>query len=86
MEKDPQELNNVYDDPAYAKVRDQLKEQFAELRKEIADDGSHYPKCEKVVQEFWDYDADDKAKAITLSNEFRERREKMLAERKKRKP
>lgn len=78
MIADPQELNNVYDDPAYAKVRDELKQQFAELRLSVKDDGSHYPKCEEVVQEFWDYDAADKAKAIELSHEFRTRREASL--------
>ena len=83
LKNDPEELNNVYDEPAYKNVRDQLKDQFAALRKDIGDDGSHYPKCEQVVQEFWDYDADDKAKAIKLSSEFRQRREAELAKRKK---
>ena len=78
MTADPQELNNVYDDPAYAEVRDQLKIQFAALRKHVKDDGSHYPKCEEVVQEFWDYDEADRTKAIELSHEFRARREAKL--------
>jgi arylsulfatase A-like enzyme len=80
--KDPSELNNVYDDPKYAKTRDQLKSQFAKLRKDVGDDGSHYPKCEAVVQEFWDYTAADKAKAIKLSHEFRKTREASLARKK----
>lgn len=83
LSKDPDELVNVYDDPAYAEVRDKLKAQFAKLRTEIGDDGSHHPGCEAVVQEFWDYDADDQAKAIELSHEFKARREAMLAKRKK---
>ena len=78
LTKDPQELNNVYDDPAYADVRDQLKQQFAELRQQVKDDGSHYPDCEKVVQEFWDYDDADREKAVRLSAEFRARREGAL--------
>ncbi len=77
--KDPEELNNVYDDPAYASVRDELKTQFAQLRRDIGDDGSHYPRCEAVVQEFWDYDDADRAKAIEISHAFKERREKALA-------
>jgi N-acetylglucosamine-6-sulfatase len=76
--KDPDELVNVYDDPAYAKVGDELKEAFAKMRKDIGDDGSHFPKCEAVVQEFWDYDEADRAKAIKISNEFRLRREAFL--------
>ncbi len=81
MKKDPDELNNLYDDPAYASVRNELKEQFAKMRKAIGDDGSHYPECEKVVQEFWDYDEDDRKKAIEISSEFRQRREASLSNR-----
>jgi N-acetylglucosamine-6-sulfatase len=73
--KDPQELHNVYDDPAYAGLRDELKKQFAKLRKDIGDDGSHHPDCEKVVQEFWDYDEADRARAIEISHQYKARRE-----------
>jgi N-acetylglucosamine-6-sulfatase len=83
LQNDPQEMNNVYDDPSYAAVRDQLKAQLAQLRGEIGDDGSHYPACEKVVQQFWDYDKADRRKAIDLSAEFRQRRETELGKRKK---
>lgn len=78
LEKDPNELNNVYDDPTYQDVRDKLKIQFARLRKQIGDDGSHYPDCERVVQEFWDYDSADRQKAIEISHAFRQRREAAL--------
>ena len=74
LRKDPQELNNVYDDPAYAKVRDQLKQQFTRLRQDIGDDGSHHPACEEIVQEFWDYDEADQAKARKISAEYLARR------------
>lgn len=79
---DPEELNNVYDNPDYAEIRNQLKARFAQLRKEVGDDGSHYPKCEAVVQEFWDYDAADRQKAIKLSADFRQRREAELQKKK----
>ena len=81
--KDPDELNNVYDDPAYRDVRTRLKKQFAQLRKDVGDDGSHYPKCEEIVQEFWDYDAADRQRAIQLSHEFLIQREASLAKREK---
>jgi arylsulfatase A-like enzyme len=81
--KDPRELNNVYDDPNYAQVRDSLKKQFAKLRKDIGDDGSHYPACENVVEEFWDYDEADREKAKLISSDFKNRREEMLKRRKK---
>ncbi len=79
--KDPEELHNRYDDPAYAAIRDQLKQQFAALRKQVGDDGSHYPECEKVVQEFWGYDAADRAKAVEISHRFKEVREQALRKR-----
>tara|TARA_R110002049_G_scaffold50370_2_gene143004 strand:+ start:79139 stop:80845 length:1707 start_codon:yes stop_codon:yes gene_type:complete len=83
LAKDPNELNNVYDDPQYAEVREQLKADLAAMRKQNGDDGSHYPKCEKVIQEFWDYDDADREKAIQLSAEFRKRREASLTKTKK---
>lgn len=83
MVKDPDELVNIYDDPAHASIRDALKKQFAELRKAVGDDGTHYPKCEAVVQEFWDYDAADRAKAIEISHRFKTEREAMLTARDK---
>ncbi len=79
LQNDPQELNNVYDDPAYSVERDSLKKRFAQLRKDVGDDGSHYPDCEKIVQQFWDYDEQDRQQAIKISAEFRKRREASLA-------
>ena len=81
--KDPQELNNVYDDPAYRDVATGLKALFAQLRKDVGDDGSHHPQCEDVLQEFWDYDEAERQKAIELSHAFLARREASLAKPKK---
>jgi N-acetylglucosamine-6-sulfatase len=78
LRKDPEELVNVIDDPDYGQERESLKAQFAELREQIGDDGSHYPKCEAVVQEFWDYSDADRQKAIQISHDFKARREASL--------
>ena len=78
LSTDPSELHNVYDHPAYFKVREELKKQLALLRRDIGDDGSHYPACEKVVQEFWDYDEGDREKAIEISRRFKALREASL--------
>lgn len=83
LKKDPRELNNVYDNADYAKVRDELKAQFAALRTQVGDDGSHYPKCEQIVQKFWDYDEADRAEAVELSHKFHEQREQMLKKQEK---
>ena len=77
--EDPQELRNVYYVPKYNQIRDALKAQFAQLRMEVGDDGSHYPKCEAVIQEFWDYSEEDRLKAIEISADFKQIREAELA-------
>ena len=79
LKRDPSELNNVYDNPEYKNVRNQLKAQFAQLRLDVGDDGSHYPATEKVVQEFWDYSEQDRRKAIEISASFKKTREAELA-------
>ncbi|MDE0770254.1 MAG: DUF4976 domain-containing protein, partial [Opitutaceae bacterium] len=79
LKRDPSELNNVYDNPEYKNVRNQLKAQFAQLRLDVGDDGSHYPATEKVVQEFWDYSDQDRRKAIEISASFKKTREAELA-------
>ncbi len=76
--KDPSELNNVYDDPAYAALRDELKQRLAALREKVGDDGSHYPKCEEVVQNFWDYDRVARETAVQISHAFKAHREAEL--------
>lgn len=71
---DPQETRNVYDAPQQARLVVQLKQQLAALRLQIGDDGSHFPQCEAVVQEFWDYDPADRARAVEISHQFLQRR------------
>ncbi len=78
LEKDPCQNVNVYDDPDYAQVVVELKERLARLRKRVGDTGQDYPAVEEVVQEFWDYDEEARAKAIAISREFSQRREKEL--------
>lgn len=81
LSRDPEELNNVYDDPAHVSIRDELKQRLGKLRRDVGDDGSHFPKTEAVVQEFWDYDEADRAKAIQISGDFLNRREALLDKR-----
>lgn len=75
---DPHETRNLYDDPASAELVIGLKQQLAETRIRVGDDGSHFPECEKVVQEFWDYDEADRTRAIEVSHAFLARRLKEL--------
>jgi len=71
---DPHETRNIHDDPANAKLVADLKQRLADTRKRVGDDGSHFPKCEAIVQEFWDYDAADQAKAREISHQYLQRR------------
>lgn len=75
---DPQETRNLYDDPQQASLVNEFKRQLAELRRQVGDDGSHFPACEDVVQEFWDFDEADRENAREISHQFLERRMKEL--------
>ena len=81
LTKDPAENVNVYDDPAYVDTVSDLKERLAALRTRIGDTGEDFPDLEGILQDFWAYDSDDKAEAITISNEFLSVREQELAKR-----
>ena len=71
---DPKEMTNIVDDPASADLVKNLKDRLAKLRKDVGDDGSHYPECEKIVQEFWDYDESDRERAKQISHDYYQRR------------
>ena len=43
LDNDPQELRNVYDDPAYADVAKELKEELLRLKEELGDTDEKYP-------------------------------------------
>ncbi len=72
---DPKEMKNIVDDPTSAKLVKDLKDRLAKLRDNVGDDGSHYPECEKIVQEFWDYDEADREKAKQISHDYYQRRQ-----------
>ncbi len=78
MKEDPHETKNLYHNPKYAKLASSLKNWLAKVRLRVGDDGSHYPDCEKIVQEFWDYDDADQTKARKISAEYLARRKSEL--------
>jgi len=53
MEKDPYEMNNVYDDPAYADVIKDLKKELLQLKEHYGDTDEQYPELMKVRQKYW---------------------------------
>lgn len=80
---DPHETKNLYDDPQQTALVDHLKTRLQQARQRVGDDGSHYPACEKVIQEFWDYDEADRQKAKEIAQDYLQRRLKELQEEKR---
>ena len=54
LKKDPQELVNRYDDPAYSEIIQGLKEELRKQREELNETDANYPEIQKVVDENWD--------------------------------
>lgn len=53
LKKDLQELNNVYNDPAYADVVKELKAELLRLKKELGDTDDKFPELMKLRQKHW---------------------------------
>jgi arylsulfatase A-like enzyme len=53
LRKDPHEMNNVYDDPAYAQVVKDMKAELLRLKKETGDSDEKYPELMEVRREYW---------------------------------
>ena len=54
LEKDPREVNNVYNDPSYADVVARLKKRLLQLKKQYGDTDERYPKLMEVRSKHWD--------------------------------
>jgi len=67
LQRDPKEMNNLYDNPEYAGVIAELKTQLKDMRAKNGEDDPKFA-CNKVIEDFWDYDDEDRAKAIAISN------------------
>jgi arylsulfatase A-like enzyme len=53
LEKDPREMNNVYDDPAYADTVKELKKELLRLKQEFGDTDDVYPRLAKQNETAW---------------------------------
>ncbi|PHS02679.1 MAG: acetylglucosamine-6-sulfatase [Blastopirellula sp.] len=53
LEKDPHEMNNVYENPEYVSVASELKNRLMETKKEIGDQDDKYPELMKVLEAAW---------------------------------
>ncbi|MHC4337482.1 MAG: sulfatase/phosphatase domain-containing protein [Planctomycetota bacterium] len=50
LQKDPQEMNNVYDDAAYADVRKELTAELMRLKRELGDTDEAYPEMVGILK------------------------------------
>ncbi len=67
LKNDPHEDNNLYDNPEYTQVIEQLKNQLKDLRHKYKEDNPKFA-FNKAINEFWDYDAEARAKAVEISH------------------
>lgn len=67
LKADPAEDNNIYDNPEYAPVIAELKEQLKALRAQFGEDDPKYP-CNQVIDECWDYTPEQREFAIQMSH------------------
>ncbi|TLX71807.1 sulfatase [Labilibacter sediminis] len=73
LQKDPHEMNNVYGQPEFISTQDKLKKELKALRAEYKEDDPKYA-INKVINEYWDYTAEDEQKAIHISHEYKAER------------
>jgi len=53
LQKDPSEMNSIYNDPAYKKITDELKKELLRLKKYYHDTDEIYPELMKVRKKCW---------------------------------
>jgi len=54
LKKDPREMNNVYENPAYADVRKKLKADLLSLKEELGDNDDTYSELMEVRKKYWE--------------------------------
>jgi arylsulfatase A-like enzyme len=53
LRKDPQEMKNVYADPAYAPIVKELKAELLRLKDAVGDSDAAYPDLIEVTKKYW---------------------------------
>lgn len=53
LKNDPHEMNNLYGDPRYKQIIDDLKKQLAEKRTKLNKDDTTYPHIQKIIDRHW---------------------------------
>ena len=66
-------MNNLYDDSKYTDTISTLKKQLKNLRSKYGEDNKKFA-FNKVIEDYWDYDKEDRQKAIAISAEYAKKR------------
>ncbi len=53
LKKDPNEMNNLYNDTAYANIVKDLKTQLRQLKEKLEDSDENYPGLKEITQKYW---------------------------------
>jgi len=53
LKKDPQEMNSVYNNPAYANIVKDLKTQLRRLKEKLGDKDENYQGLKKISGKYW---------------------------------
>ncbi len=53
LEKDPEEMNNRYDDPEYSEIIRDLKKELKKIRKELKETDENYPRIKEIINKNW---------------------------------
>jgi hypothetical protein len=54
LKKDPKEMNNLYGNPEYAAMQEQLKKQLKATRAEVKDSDAGNPYLQTIIDTHWD--------------------------------
>lgn len=54
LKNDPQELNNVYNNPKYKNIIKELKDEMLRQREEYGETDKKFPKIQKIIDDNWD--------------------------------
>lgn len=77
LEKDPSEMNNIYDDPAYAQTIVDLKNQLIGLREKYGETDKDYPEIQAIIDRFWETTDENRTQAVKISHQAKDDFEKM---------
>ena len=53
LQKDPGENHNAYDDPEYAQIISEMKNELKDLRDKVGDTDKEFPEMKPIIENYW---------------------------------